>query len=58
MSACYHGSAEQLQKLARDVLDGKEVTVPVKAPASPESKEDREKRIKDVTDILNKNRKK
>jgi hypothetical protein len=28
MSACYHESAEQLQKLARGILDGKDVKVP------------------------------
>ena len=56
MSACYHGSAEQLQRLARDILDDKDVKVPVKEPASPVSREDREKRIKEVSDVLIKNR--
>src|SRR5262245_18318376 len=57
MSACYDGSVEQLQKLTRDLLDGKDVKVPVKEPATPESKEDRDKRVKEVSDFLNKNRK-
>jgi hypothetical protein len=56
LSACYHGSVEQLQKVAKDVLDGKDVKVPVKEPASPVSREDRDKRVHEVTDILNKNR--
>ena len=56
MSACYHGSVEQLCKLAKDLLGGKEVKVPVKDPASPESKGDQEKRRKEVTEILTKNR--
>ncbi len=54
MSACYHGSVEQLQKLTRSVLDGKEVTVPVNGLIP--SKEDKDKRIKEVTDVLSKNR--
>jgi hypothetical protein len=57
MSACYYGSAERLRKLAKDVLDGKEVEAPVKEPAAPESKEEQEKRRNEVTDILKKNRK-
>jgi hypothetical protein len=56
MSACYYGSAERLQKLAKDVLDGKEVEAPVKEPATPESKEDQEKRRNEVSDIIKKNR--
>jgi hypothetical protein len=56
LSACYHGSAEQLQRLARDILDDKDVKVPVKEPASPVSREAREKRIKEVSDVLIKNR--
>jgi hypothetical protein len=55
-SACYFGSAEQLQKLARDVLAGKDVEVPVKEPAAPVTEEDRAKRRQEVTDVLMKNR--
>jgi hypothetical protein len=53
MSACYHGSVEELQKLIKDTLDGKEVKLLVK---EPESKEDRDKRYKEVNDVLIKNR--
>jgi hypothetical protein len=58
MSGCYHGSVKRLQKLTKDVLDGKDVKVPVKQPDSPISKQEREKRAKEVTDVLDKNRKK
>src|SRR5262245_6415927 len=40
MSACYHGSAEHLRKLANEILDGKEVKVPVKQPAKPPTQEE------------------
>lgn len=53
MSACYHGSAEKLRELAKDVLAGKEVKVPVKEPAV---KEDKKQRYKEVNDVLTKNR--
>jgi hypothetical protein len=53
MSACYHGSVDDLRKLIKDVLDGKEVKVPVKEPAK---KEDREKRNAEINDVLKKNR--
>ncbi|MBP3953861.1 hypothetical protein J8F10_00915 [Gemmata sp. G18] len=53
MSACYHGSVEKLRGLIRDVLDGKEVKVPVKEPAT---KEDRDKRNNEINDVLKKNR--
>jgi hypothetical protein len=52
MSACYHGSVEQLQKTIKDILDGKEVKVPTK---EPETKEDWEKRYKEINAVLNKN---
>jgi hypothetical protein len=54
LSACYYGTVEQLQKAVKDILDGKEVKVPVK---EPERKEDRDKRMQEVNDVLNKNRK-
>lgn len=56
LSACFHGSVEQLQKVAKDILDGKDVKVPVKELASPVSQEDRDKRAKEVTEILRENR--
>ena len=51
MSACYFGSAEKLQKLAKDVLAGKEVTIPVKAIAA---KVDPKIRFKEINDYLEK----
>ena len=53
MSACYHGSVEQLQKLIKDVLESKEVDVPVK---EPEKKEDAERRRNEINDVLKRNR--
>jgi hypothetical protein len=53
MSACYHGSVEQLEETVRAILDGKEVKVPVKEPAA---KEDRDQRRKEITEALRKNR--
>jgi hypothetical protein len=58
MSACYDGSAEQLQQLTRDILAGKQVKVPVKKPVAPISEEEKKKRFDEVEDILKKNRKK
>jgi hypothetical protein len=53
MSACYHGSVDDLKKLVKDVLDGKEVKVPTKEPAK---KPDTEKRRDEITAELKKNR--
>ena len=53
MSACYHGSAEKLKGLVKDVLAGKEVKVPTKEPAT---KENAEKRRDEINDVLKKNR--
>jgi hypothetical protein len=53
MSACYHGSVETLTKLVKDVLDGKEVQVPTKAPAK---NQDNAKRRDEITAELKKNR--
>src|SRR5206468_3208653 len=52
-SACYHGPADRLPGLVKDVLAGKAVTVPTREPAA---KEDREKRFKEVNDVLTRNR--
>jgi hypothetical protein len=57
MSACYDGSAEQLQQLTKDILDGKEVKVPVKERKEPISKEEQKKRADEVNDVLTTNRK-
>jgi hypothetical protein len=53
MSACYHGSVDDLKKLVKDVLDGKEVNVPTKDPAK---KPDDAKRRDEITTELKKNR--
>jgi hypothetical protein len=58
LSATYHGSAEQLQKVAKDLLDGKDVKVPVKEATKPLSLKDREKQVERLNDILKKNREK
>jgi hypothetical protein len=56
MSACYHGTAEQLQKVAKDILAGKEVAVPVDESTKPLSEEERRKRVPALNEILTKNR--
>jgi hypothetical protein len=53
MSAVYSGKAEELPKLVKDVLAGKEVKVPTKEPAA---KTDFKKRAKEVFDALNSNK--
>ena len=53
MSACFHGTVERLQEVVRDILDGREVEVPVK---DHDQKPDPEKRRQEVTDALNANR--
>jgi hypothetical protein len=52
MSACYYGSIEQLRGLVKDILQGKNVKVPVK---NPEIKENGEQRKKEINEALNKN---
>lgn len=52
----YHGSAEKLRELTRDVLAGKKVEVPVKAFDRPETKAEWEQRAKEVNDVLTTNR--
>jgi hypothetical protein len=58
MSACFHGSVETLQKVARDLLDGKEVKVPVDESVKPLSVKEREQRAPALNEILTKNRSK
>ncbi len=53
MSACYHGSVERLQEAVKDILDGKDVKVPMKEPGTREA---RDKRNKEINDVLKKNR--
>jgi hypothetical protein len=52
LTACYHGPADRLAELVKDILAGKEVTVPTKAPAA---KEDRDQRNKEVNEALRRN---
>jgi hypothetical protein len=58
LSACYYGSAKQLRTMAKDILDGKDLKVPVKVPSPLVSREGQEKRVKEVTEILKKHRNK
>jgi hypothetical protein len=53
MSACYHGTVEQLRDAVKDILDGKEVKVPVK---EPKTKEGSDKRKDEINAVLKKNR--
>ncbi len=53
LSECYFGPAEKLRPLVKDVLNGKQVEVPVK---KPDKKEDAETRRKEVNEALEKNR--
>jgi hypothetical protein len=56
MSACFHGSVEQLQKVTKDLLDGKHVKVPVDGSVKPLPLEERQKRAPALNEILKKNR--
>ena len=56
MAACYHGSVEQLQKVAKDLLDGKDVKVPVDESVKPLTLKEREKSVPAINEILIKNR--
>jgi len=56
MASCFHGAVETLQKVAKDILDGKEVKVPVDESAKPIPVEERKKLAPALSDILLKNR--
>jgi hypothetical protein len=56
MSACFHGSVETLQKVTRDLLDGKEVKVPVDESVKHVPLEERQKRASALNEILTRNR--
>ena len=56
MAATYHGSVEQLRTVVRELLDGRDVKVPVKESLKPLSNREREKRVPALNEILNKNR--
>ena len=50
MSACFFGTVDELSKIVKDVLAGKEVKVPTREPAT---KTDFKQRSKEVFDALN-----
>jgi hypothetical protein len=56
MAACFYGSAETLQNVTKDLLDGKEVKVPVNATVKPMPVEEREKRAHALQNVLSRNR--
>ncbi len=56
MSACFHGTVETLQKVTKDLLDGKEVKVPVNESVKPVPLQERQKRVPALNEILTKNR--
>jgi hypothetical protein len=51
MSACYHGSVAQLRELVKQILDGKDVKVPVK---EPDARQDAGKRRDEINEIFKK----
>jgi hypothetical protein len=56
MAACYHGSAETLRTLIKELLNGKAVKVPVNQSVKPVSLKERQRRAPALNDILQKNR--
>jgi hypothetical protein len=58
MAATFHGTAETLQKVTKDLLAGKEVKVPVDESVRPVTLEERRKRAAALNEIMTENRKK
>jgi hypothetical protein len=58
MAACYYGSVETLQKVAKDILDGKDVKVPVDESVKALTNKEREKLVPALNEIIIKNREK
>jgi hypothetical protein len=58
MAATFHGSVDTLKKVAKDLLAGKDVKVPVDGSVKPLSNEERGKRAPALNEILKKNRSK
>jgi hypothetical protein len=56
MAASFYGSVGTLQKVTKELLDGKEVKVPVNATVKPMPVEEREKRAHALQDVLIRNR--
>ena len=57
MAACFHGTVETLRKVTRDLLDGKDVKVPVDESMKTLPLKERQKRVPELNEILTKNRK-
>ncbi len=58
MRATFHGTAEKLRKVTKDLLAGKDVKVPVDESVKPVSLEERRKRAPALNEIMIKNREK
>ena len=56
MAACFHGSVETLQKVAKDLLAGKDVKVPVDESVKALTNKEREKLVPALNEKLIKNR--
>ena len=56
MAATFHGTVETLRQVTKDILDGKDVKVPVDESVKPVPLEERQKRAPALSEILNKNR--
>jgi len=56
MAATFHGTVETLEKVTRDILDGKQVKVPVDESMKPLSTKEREKLVPELNEILTRNR--
>ena len=58
LSATYHGTAVKLREVAKDILAGKDVKVPVKESMKPLTIKEREKIFNAVNEKIVKNREK
>jgi hypothetical protein len=56
MAASFHGPVETLEKVTRDLLQGKDVKIPVDESVRPVPLEERQKRAGALQEILTKNR--
>lgn len=57
MAATYLGTVEDLQKITKDILAGKDVKVPTDGSLKPVPNEERQKRVPALNEIIVKNRK-
>jgi hypothetical protein len=58
MAATFHGTADTLRQVTKDILAGKDVRVPVDGAVKPLTNKEREKLVPAVNEILVKNREK